>query len=88
VRMIVLLQAYNLGFTAWEVAIMFTAYELAGVFTNLAAGMMGERCGRAPPPFLPCDDAAALLRCDSPTSLLHHGFYTSTQHGLTDWMPS
>jgi hypothetical protein len=22
---------------------MFTAYELAGVFTNLAAGMMGER---------------------------------------------
>ena len=28
-----------------DVAIMFTAYELAGVFTNLAAGMMGEEQG-------------------------------------------
>ncbi len=42
IRMIVLLQAYNLGFSAWQVALMFTAYELAGVFTNLAAGVMGE----------------------------------------------
>jgi hypothetical protein len=25
-----------------ECAIMFTAYETAGVFTNLAAGMMGK----------------------------------------------
>ncbi|KAJ9530544.1 hypothetical protein QJQ45_012521 [Haematococcus lacustris] len=45
IRMIVLLNAYNLGFTAWEVALMFTAYELAGVFTNLAAGMMGAKWG-------------------------------------------
>ncbi len=30
IRMIVLLHAYNSGFTAWEVAIMFTLYELAG----------------------------------------------------------
>ena len=45
IRMIVLLQAYNLGFSAWDVALMFTAYELAGVFTNLAAGMMGAKWG-------------------------------------------
>eukprot|EP00798_Chlamydomonas_sp_ICE-L_P027496 gene27496-4805_t len=45
IRMIVLLHAYNSGFTAWEVAIMFTAYELAGVFTNLLAGIAGAKWG-------------------------------------------
>ncbi len=45
IRMIVLLHAYNKSFSALEVAIMFTLYELAGVFTNLAAGMMGDRWG-------------------------------------------
>ena len=45
IRMIVLLHAYNKNFSALEVAIMFTLYELAGVFTNLAAGMMGARWG-------------------------------------------
>ena len=45
VRMIVLLHAYNKSFSALEVAIMFTLYEVAGVFTNLAAGMMGDRWG-------------------------------------------
>jgi len=45
IRMIVLLHAYNKSFSALEVAVMFTLYELAGVFTNLAAGMMGERWG-------------------------------------------
>ncbi|KAJ1634986.1 major facilitator superfamily domain-containing protein [Pavlovales sp. CCMP2436] len=45
VRMIVLLHAYNQGFTAMEVAIMFTLYELAGVVTNIAAGMLGDRWG-------------------------------------------
>ena len=35
IRMIVLLHAYNKKFSALEVAIMFTLYELAGVFTNL-----------------------------------------------------
>jgi hypothetical protein len=44
-RMIVLLHAYNLGFSAWQVAIMFTLYELAGVVTNLLAGLMGARWG-------------------------------------------
>lgn len=37
IRMIVLLHAYNKGFSALEVAIMFTLYELAGVFTNLVS---------------------------------------------------
>jgi MFS family permease len=45
IRMIVLLHAYNKSFSALEVAIMFTLYELAGVFTNLAAGLMGARWG-------------------------------------------
>lgn len=35
IRMIVLLHAYSKNFSALEVAIMFTLYELAGVFTNL-----------------------------------------------------
>ena len=45
IRMIVLLHAYNKSFTALEVAVMFTLYELAGVFTNLAAGFMGAKWG-------------------------------------------
>ncbi|OEU18849.1 MFS general substrate transporter [Fragilariopsis cylindrus CCMP1102] len=45
IRMIVLLQAYKLNFSALEVAIMFSLYELAGVFTNLAAGVMGAKWG-------------------------------------------
>lgn len=44
-RMIVLLHAYNKSFSALQVAYMFTLYELAGVFTNLAAGVMGDRWG-------------------------------------------
>lgn len=44
-RMIVLLHAYRLGFTAWQVSIMFTLYELAGVVTNLLAGLMGAKWG-------------------------------------------
>ncbi|XP_077984814.1 uncharacterized protein LOC144439401 [Glandiceps talaboti] len=45
IRMIVLLHAYNLNFSAWETAIMFSMYELAGVFTNLIAGVAGARWG-------------------------------------------
>ena len=45
IRMIVLMHAYNKAFSALEVAIMFSLYELAGVFTNLAAGLMGARWG-------------------------------------------
>ena len=43
--MIVLLHAYNKSFSALEVAVMFSLYELAGVFTNLAAGTMGAKWG-------------------------------------------
>eukprot|EP00523_Entomoneis_sp_CCMP467_P006721 CAMPEP_0168739996 /NCGR_PEP_ID=MMETSP0724-20121128/11749_1 /TAXON_ID=265536 /ORGANISM="Amphiprora sp., Strain CCMP467" /LENGTH=566 /DNA_ID=CAMNT_0008787413 /DNA_START=268 /DNA_END=1969 /DNA_ORIENTATION=+ len=45
IRMIVLLHAYNKNFSALQVAVMFTLYELAGVVTNLAAGAMGARWG-------------------------------------------
>ena len=45
IRMIVLLHAYNKSFSALEVSIMFMMYELAGVFTNLAAGFMGAKWG-------------------------------------------
>jgi len=45
VRMIVLLHAYNKGFSAMDVAIMFSFYELAGVVTNVMAGMVGARWG-------------------------------------------
>jgi hypothetical protein len=45
IRMIVLLHAYFNNFSALEVAIMFSLYELAGVFTNLAAGFMGAKWG-------------------------------------------
>lgn len=47
-RMIVLFHAFNQGFTAWEVALMFGLYELAGVATNLLAGMAGARWGVRP----------------------------------------
>ncbi|KAF5830328.1 hypothetical protein DUNSADRAFT_14739 [Dunaliella salina] len=45
IRTIILFHAHNLGFTAMEVAIMFMAYELAGVVTNLMAGVMGAKWG-------------------------------------------
>ena len=45
VRMLVLLHAYNKGFTAMEVAVMFTLYELMGAVTNLAAGVAGAKWG-------------------------------------------
>jgi len=45
VRMIVLLHAYSKNFSALDVAIMFSMYELAGIATNLAAGMLGARWG-------------------------------------------
>jgi Major Facilitator Superfamily len=45
IRLIVLLHAYNSGFSALQVAIMFSFYEGAGVITNLFAGLMGARWG-------------------------------------------
>jgi hypothetical protein len=43
IRMIVLLHAYNKNFSALEVSIMFTLYELAGVFTNLVGPEINVR---------------------------------------------
>ena len=43
--MLVLLHAYTKGFSAMEVAIMFSLYELMGAGTNLAAGVCGARWG-------------------------------------------
>jgi hypothetical protein len=43
IRMIVLLHAYNKNFSALEVSIMFTLYELAGVFTNLVGPEINAR---------------------------------------------
>lgn len=40
IRMIVLLHAYNKSFSAMQVALMFTLYELAGVFTNLVRSVL------------------------------------------------
>lgn len=45
IRMIVLLHAYNKGFSAMDVAVMFSFYEMAGVVTNVMAGMVGARWG-------------------------------------------
>jgi hypothetical protein len=44
-RMVILFHAFTLGFGAWDVALMFSLYELAGVVTNIAAGMAGARWG-------------------------------------------
>eukprot|EP00520_Triparma_pacifica_P001418 CAMPEP_0118647362 /NCGR_PEP_ID=MMETSP0785-20121206/8562_1 /TAXON_ID=91992 /ORGANISM="Bolidomonas pacifica, Strain CCMP 1866" /LENGTH=542 /DNA_ID=CAMNT_0006539443 /DNA_START=110 /DNA_END=1735 /DNA_ORIENTATION=- len=48
IRMIILLFAYSQSFSAMEVAVTFTLYELAGVFTNLGAGVAGARWGIKP----------------------------------------
>jgi hypothetical protein len=45
IRLVVLLHAYDKSFSALQAAIMFCLYELAGVFTNLAAGLMGAKWG-------------------------------------------
>lgn len=45
IRMIVLQHAYSKRFSAMQVAIMFTLYEVAGVVTNLLAGVAGAKWG-------------------------------------------
>ena len=44
-RLIVLMQANQVGFSAFQVSLMFVLYELLGVFTNLGAGALGARFG-------------------------------------------
>lgn len=45
VRIIVLLHAFQQGFTALALASIFGGYELAGVIVNILAGMAGARWG-------------------------------------------
>jgi hypothetical protein len=44
IRMIVLLHAYNSGFSAWQVAIMFSLYELAGAAPRLGGLCLACAC--------------------------------------------
>lgn len=44
-RVAVLLHANNLGFTAFQIAIMFTLYEAFGVLTNLLGGILATKMG-------------------------------------------
>ena len=45
IRMVILMHAYSKGFTAMEVAVMFTLYETCGAVTNVVAGVAGARFG-------------------------------------------
>jgi len=44
-RMLVLLHFYQTGFNAFQLALLFTLYELVGIFTNLAGGWLAGRFG-------------------------------------------
>jgi hypothetical protein len=45
IRMLVLFHFYQLGYGAMQVASLFLFYELFGVVTNLAGGMLASRFG-------------------------------------------
>ncbi|MCR4377579.1 MAG: organoarsenical effux MFS transporter ArsJ [Rhodospirillales bacterium] len=44
-RMLVLLHFYTLGYSAFEIAMLFLLYEIFGVITNLVGGWIGARLG-------------------------------------------
>lgn len=44
-RTLILLHLHSLGYTAWEVAVMFLGYEFFGVVTNLVGGWLAARTG-------------------------------------------
>ncbi len=44
-RMLVLLHFYTLGYTPFEIALLFLLYEFFGVLTNLIGGWIGARLG-------------------------------------------
>ena len=44
-RMLVLLHFYNLGYSAFEIAMLFLFYELFGIVTNAVGGWLGARIG-------------------------------------------
>lgn len=45
IRMLVLLYFYQLGYSAFQVAMLFLFYEIFGVVTNLFGGWLGARLG-------------------------------------------
>lgn len=45
IRMLVLFYFFNLGYTPFQVAMLFIFYEIFGVITNLAGGYLGARLG-------------------------------------------
>lgn len=44
-RMLVLLHFYNLGYSAFEIAMLFLFYEVFGIVTNAVGGWLGVRIG-------------------------------------------
>jgi len=44
-RVSILLHVNNLGFSAFEISLMFCSYELCGVFTNFAGGLLATQIG-------------------------------------------
>lgn len=44
-RMLVLLHFHTLGYSPWQLALLFLFYELFGVITNLLGGWLGARIG-------------------------------------------
>jgi len=44
-RMLVLLHFYTLGYTAFEIALLFVLYEFFGIITNLIGGWIASRLG-------------------------------------------
>ena len=44
-RMLVLLHFYNLGYSAFEIAMLFLFYEVFGIITNAVGGWLGARIG-------------------------------------------
>lgn len=47
-RMLVLLHFYSLGYSAFDIALLFLLYEFCGVITNLLGGWIGARFGLKP----------------------------------------
>ena len=44
-RMLVLLHFHSLGYSPFEIALLFLFYELFGIFTNLIGGWIATRIG-------------------------------------------
>ncbi|MGA1562259.1 MAG: MFS transporter, partial [Gammaproteobacteria bacterium] len=45
IRMLVVLYFYTLGYSPFEIAMLFLFYEFFGIVTNLVGGWLGARIG-------------------------------------------